>query len=903
MALTSGTRLGPYEIQSPLGAGGMGEVYRATDTRLDRVVAVKIIPAHLHADSDLKVRFEREARAISSLQHPHICTLFDVGHQDGTDYIVMEYLEGETLANRLAKGPMPVDQVLKTGIEIADALDKAHRQGIVHRDLKPANIMLTKGGAKLMDFGLAKAQSATIMTTSRTGGFTPSPTMPTMNVTALTSPAAPLTQKGSIIGTYQYMAPEVLQGVDADARSDNFSFGCVLYEMTTGKRAFDGKSQVGVLAAILEKEPEPISTVQPFAPPALDRLIRVCLAKDPDQRWQSAHDLKMQLESIVEMGSKAGVPAVVLETRKNRGRSLMTVSAVGWLLAVAAIVAVVYYARRLSVEQQPFQAEVGLPAGSHMVFSQVGGVAISPDGHKLAFPAETTDTPALWIRDLETGKQWAVAGAEGASFPFWSPDSRTVGFFAGGKLRTVAASGGPVQSLCDAPAGRGGTWNSSGVILFTPNIEEPLYKVSEAGGSPVLVTKLGGQGFTHRNPEFLPDGKHFLFTEMNVARLKGNLLAGSLNGGEPKLVIEDVSDAFFSQGFLLYVKDRNLLAQRFDLSSFKVSGNPIPVVQNIEFWGAKALGDFAASPGGTIVYRTANSSQSRLAWLKLPDKQIEEFGDPITGVDTAGGLSNAAEMSADGTKIAFSKHDPTSPDSELWVLETAHKTLTRQSTSSTGEGYFAFSPDSAKIAITSLDPNNRRLSIKSLSTGVEEAIATGDKIFLVNSWTPDGKYLICVFQDPKTQFDLYAVPLDGGKPLPLLTQSYNEYGGILSPNGKWMAYFSSESGRTELYVTDFPGVHSKLQISSGGAYWMDWSRDGKRLYFANGGKLIASEMRNPDALELSNTETIAALDGIQPISAGSEGRILVLKDISAGQSEPFHLVLHFPQLLERSAAN
>jgi Tol biopolymer transport system component len=903
MALTSGTRLGPYEIQSPLGAGGMGEVYRATDTRLDRVVAVKIIPAHLHADSDLKVRFEREARAISSLQHPHICTLFDVGHQDGTDYIVMEYLEGETLANRLAKGPMPVDQVLKTGIEIADALDKAHRQGIVHRDLKPANIMLTKGGAKLMDFGLAKAQSATIMTTSRTGGFTPSPTMPTMNVTALTSPAAPLTQKGSIIGTYQYMAPEVLQGVDADARSDNFSFGCVLYEMTTGKRAFDGKSQVGVLAAILEKEPEPISAVQPFAPPALDRLIRVCLAKDPDQRWQSAHDLKMQLESIVEMGSKAGVPAVVGETRKNRGPSLLAVSAVGWLLAIAAIVGLFYYARRLTAELQPVQAEIQLPSGSHMVFGQIGGVSISPDGHKLAFPAQTTEAPALWIRDLETAREWAVAGTEGASFPFWSPDSRTVGFFAGGKLRTVAAAGGPVQSLCDAPAGRGGSWNSSGVILFTPNIEEALYKVSEAGGSPVQVTKLGGQGFTHRNPVFLPDGKHFLFTEMSVARLKSNLLAGSLDGGEPKLVVEDVSNAFYSQGFVLYVKDRNLMAQRLDPSSFKVSGNPIPVVQNVEFWAAKALGDFAASPTGSVVYRTANSSQSRLAWLKLPSQQLEEFGDPITGLDTSAGLFATAQMTADGNKIAFSKHEPTSPNSELWVLETAHKTLTRQSTSWTGEGYFAFSPDGAKIAITMMDNNDRKLSIKSLSTGVEEGIATGDKIFLVNSWTPDGKYLICVFQDPKSQFDLYAVPVAGGKPLPLLTQSYNEYGGVVSPNGKWMAYFSNESGRTELYVTDFPGVHSKLQVSSGGAYWHAWSRDGKRLYFANGNKLIASEMRNPEVMEFSNTETIAKLDGFEPVSVASDGRILVLKDVGAGQSEPFHLVLHFPQLLEHSALN
>lgn len=878
----------------------MGEVYRARDTRLDRIVAVKIIPDQLQADQDLRTRFEREARAISSLQHPHICTLFDVGHQDGTDYIVMEYLEGETLGDRLRIGPLPLDQALKIAIEIADALEKAHRNGIIHRDLKPGNIMLTKSGAKLMDFGLAKARAVASAIRVGSSGGSLTPSSPTMNVASLTSPVAPLTQKGSIVGTFQYIAPEVLQGAEADARSDNFSFGCVLYEMTTGKRAFDGKSQVGVLAAILEKEPEPISTTQPLAPPALDRLIRTCLEKDPDQRWQSAHDLKVQLQAISEMGSKAGVPAVVLGTRRHNKRLLVALVGIGWTLALVGLILALYYSGRVAEERQPINAEIVLPNGAAMSFGAAGGVAISPDGHKLAVPAETANIMKLWIRDLETGKAWSVAGTDGAAFPFWSPDSKLLGFFAGGKLRTVAASGGPVQIICDAPAGRGGSWSQAGVIVFTPNIEEPLYKVAEAGGVPVAVTKLGAQGFTHRNPVFLPDGKHFLFSEHMVGAERGGLYAGSLDGGNPKLVVDRASNASYSQGYLLYLRDRNLLAQHFDPGSLTVKGNPIPITENIEYWGPKDLGNFSASPTGTLVYRTAESDQARFAWMKLPGKEMEEFGDPINGIYLANGSVPATRLSNDGRKIAFVKREPSSPDTELWVFELDHKTLTRQNVSTPGTVHGAFSPDGTKIAIAALSGTTSSLTIKSLSTGMEQKLQTNSTTLrpYVDCWTPDGKYLIVMAQDPKTQFDLYAQPVDGGKEIPLLTQSYNEYDGLVSPNGKWMAYFSNESGRAELYVTDFPGVHSKFQISSDGAYWHAWSHDGKHLYFANGNKLLASEIRNPDTMEFSNTETVTTLDGVQPVAFAPDGRLLVLKAVNGGQTEPLHILLHFSESSE-----
>jgi Tol biopolymer transport system component/tRNA A-37 threonylcarbamoyl transferase component Bud32 len=889
MALTSGTKLGPYEIQSPLGAGGMGEVYRAHDSRLGRDVAIKVLPPQLQADPDLKARFEREARAISSLQHAHICTLFDVGHQDGIDYLVMEYLEGETLAARLLRGPLPLDQVLSIAIQTADALERAHRHGIIHRDLKPGNIMLTKSGAKLMDFGLAKGKATAASSGGSVGLLTPS--TPTMNVAQMTSPLTPLTQKGLIVGTFQYMAPEVLQGAEADARSDIFSFGCALYEMAAGKRPFDGKSQVGVLAAILEKEPEPISVVQPMTPPALEKLIRTCLAKDPDQRWQSAHDVKLQLEAISEMGSKAGVPAVVAGARRGRKRLGTVFAVAGWVLAVAGLVAALLYSRRLSQEQQPVRVDVDLPSGVDMSMNSFGGAVISPDGKKLVIPATTPNGSELWVRDLTSGKAVLIPGTQGAAFPFWSPESNMVGFFSNGKMRTVAAAGGPIQIICDAPAGRGGAWSPAGMIVFTPNIEEPLYKVGESGGTPVAVTKLGGNGHTHRNPIFLPDGKHFLFTQRLVAAPVGDLYAGSLDGSEPKLVVQQASNGVYAQGYLLYLHDRNLMAQHFDPRSMTVSGNPVPVAENVEYWGPKDLGDFSVSATGTLVYRTEQAAESRFAWMKLPGTESEEFGDTIRGI--GGQIS----VSADAKKIAFAKREADAPDTDLWLYDVDRKILARQTFNVRGFIYSAFSPDGAKLAITSSIGTQGSMRIKTLATGEEHPITSQiQDIAYVHSWSPDGRYLIVSIQDPKTLFDVYAQPVDGSKPVPLLNQSYDERDGEVSPNGKWMAYVSNESGRIEIYITDFPGAHSKMQISSEGAFWHAWSHDGKSLYFANGKKLMVTEIRNPETMELGGTTMVTTLDA-RPLGFGSDGRLLVLKSTNGQQAEPLRMVLHFPETL------
>ena len=501
MALTNGTRLAPYEIISPVGAGGMGEVYRARDTRLDRTVAIKVLPPHLIEKPDARQRFDREARAISSLQHPCICTLHDVGRQGGVDFLVMEYLEGETLAKRIAKGPLPPDQLLKCGIEICAGLDKAHRTGVIHRDLKPSNIILTKAGAKLLDFGLAKP-----LDVAPIGSLT---ALPTSSKPIEASPAKALTTEGSFVGTFQYMSPEQLDGREADERSDIFSLGAVLYEMATGKRAFDGKSQSSVIAAILERDPPPISQLQPMSPPSLDRVVKICLAKDPDDRWQSVHDVELQLRWIAEEGSQAGIAASA-GARRSRSQFAGWIVAAICFLASVALAAVIFL--RAPELAQAMRSSLLPPQGSAY---EPYNFAVSPDGSRLAFVALGPDgQDTLWVRTLSASGAQQVSGTEDASFPFWSPDSRRIGFFAAGKLKAVDIASGTVEVLADAQGGRGGTWNNQGTILFAPEIFGPLLTVSERGGVATRATKISrsGSGQAHRWPSFLPDDKHFLFT-------------------------------------------------------------------------------------------------------------------------------------------------------------------------------------------------------------------------------------------------------------------------------------------------------------------------------------------------------------------------------------------------------
>src|SRR5262245_11403851 len=471
MTHTAGTRLGPYELLSPLGAGGMGEVWRGKDTRLDRSVAVKILPAGFAGDEERRIRFEREAKTISSLSHPHICTLFDVGREGEAQFLVMELLEGESLADRLQKGPLPLEQVARFGAQVAEALDAAHKQGIVHRDLKPGNVVLTKSGAKLLDFGLARPGAGI-------GGLSDSTEMPTQ--------AKPLTNAGTLLGTFQYMAPEQLEGAEADARTDIFALGALLYEMATGRRAFQGSSRTSLIAAIVSSQPAPISTVTPMTPAALDHVVRRCLEKDPDDRWQSARDVAASLHWIGESGSQAGIAAPLAPRRKIREKLAWGVAA---LMSLVAVVTAVAYVSRPAPSRRPFRATIEPPPGHALIPFDQFGLSLSPDGKTLAFVCAAGDgRRQIWLRSLSEMAARPVPETDGGWYPFWSPDGQSLGFFADGKLKAIDLRGGSPRTLAEAPSGRGGSWGRNGTVLFAPNISSPILRVSSQGGKTEPVT-------------------------------------------------------------------------------------------------------------------------------------------------------------------------------------------------------------------------------------------------------------------------------------------------------------------------------------------------------------------------------------------------------------------------------
>ncbi|HEY3124686.1 MAG TPA: protein kinase, partial [Thermoanaerobaculia bacterium] len=597
MTISAGNRLGPYEVLAPLGAGGMGEVYKARDTRLERTVAIKVLPRHLSESAEGRQRFEREAKTISQLSHPHICALYDVGREGETEYLVMEYLEGETLSERLVKGPLPLEQTLRYGAEIADALDKAHRQGIVHRDLKPGNVMLTKSGVKLLDFGLAKAFA---------------PVAPASILTSLPT-ETPLTEKGTILGTFQYMAPEQLEGKEADARTDIFAFGAVLYEMATGQKAFMGASQASLIGAILHTEPRPISTIQPMTPPALDRVVKTCLAKDPEDRWQSAGDAGKELKWIAE-GSAAGAAAPPLVASRRRPLEWVAWSgfAIAGLSAAILAAALLRQAARAR-DVRPVRAFITAPEKTTFRFNFAGGPpALSLDGGKLVFSAATSDgKPLLWVRPLESLVAQPLPGTEDAVFPFWSPDGRFVGFFAGTKLKKIEASGGPPVTLCEvSEGGRGGSWSRENTILFSGRFT-PVYRVSAAGGDPVAITKLNParKDTTHRWPLLLPDGRRFLYlaSETGSEGESNAIFVASLDGQENRLLLHASSNVAYASGHLLFVRERMLMAQRFDAGSARLVGDPFPIAE-VQYDALFSRAVFSVSDNGALVYQSGSAA-------------------------------------------------------------------------------------------------------------------------------------------------------------------------------------------------------------------------------------------------------------------------------------------------------
>ncbi len=844
MSLAPGTRLGPYEISTPLGAGGMGEVYRARDPRLGRDVAIKVLPLALTANAESRARFEREARTISSLNHPHICTIHDVGREGDTDYLVLELIEGETLAARLARGSLPTGDVLKFGAQIADALDRAHRAGVIHRDLKPGNVMLTKSGAKLMDFGLARA-TGLAGPASGSATMAPSPTI-----------AGPLTAEGTVVGTFQYMAPEQLEGKEADARGDLWSFGCVLYEMATGKAAFSGSTQASLISAIMRDVPRPMAERVPTSPPALDRLVGALLAKDPDERLQTAHDAKLQLQWAGDAGSSASstvapAPGGFAAVRRGRG-ALLPALAVG-LALVAAAAWFLPLGRTFGRGEGRVRLTIQPPAGI-VVADNATSAVISPDGRMIVFVGSDSSASArLWLRDLGSLEARPIEGTEHGLQPFWAPDSRGLGFFADGKMKKLAIAGGKPEILCDAPDPRGGTWGSRGTIVFAPLATGGLFSIAAEGGkvTELVLPDSSRHETALRFPCFLPDGRRYLFVTLPRRDGAFDVQLGELGSRKPRSIAHaGASPVYTEPGYLITARGARMTAERFDARAGKVTGQPFTIGEapvGVPNDGAPIA---SASRGGVLAYSSGSLINSRLEWW-------DRAGRIVGALPLPGGSWSTPLISPDGRQ-ALVLRATSMFELDLWRLDLGTGESTRITFVPTQlQGGFAWSPDGNRVVCNMTPKGPGDLFIQSVNGGEPELLYESDVVFKnPASWSPDGKFITFYQPDAKTGWDVWAIPVDGErKPIPLVRTPANEGGGWISPDGRWVAYNSDESGRSELYVQSFPGPSGRTRVSGSassstnpGVCW--WSRDSREFLFVTGTSLRAVPIGSGAALEI-----------------------------------------------------
>ena len=869
MPLSGGDKLGPYEILAPLGAGGMGEVYKARDTRVDRIVAVKV------SKQEFTERFERESLAVAALNHPHICQLYDVG----PNYLVMEYIEGSPL-----KGPLPLDKALEYAGQIASALDTAHTNKVTHRDLKPANILVTKSaGVKLLDFGLAKIDRPV-----------------TVDDATL---AMGLTAKGTILGTLLYMSPEQVNGIEAGPRSDIFSFGLVLYEMITAKRAFEGATAASVIGAILER---PAPSVADVAPAALDRLLRRCLEKDPENRWQTARDLRAALELV----SQASIPAAGFRAQGPRRWFWPT-------LAIAATIGVLTLAflhlrKAPPAEPSTVRFEIPPPEKSSIDFFK-----LSPDGHVLAFVADSR----LWIRSLDSLEVQTLAGTEGAQEMFWSPDSQLIAFFAQGKLKKIAASGGPAQIICSVSQAHGGTWNRDGIIVLPLSLTSGLFQVSAGGGTPVPLTKLGrsSPGFSQILPEFLPDGRHFLYAAVSNPAEKG-IYVGSLDGSASVRLLPETSNASYvpaagtpgQDGYLIFRRGQALMAQRLDPKRLSLRGDASPLVE--EVGGSSLWTAFSVSENGTLVYTTAGGARGRgasaqLAWWDRSGKQVGLFSPPGTYDDF--------RLAPNETRVAFSMSRADNVD--VWVLDAVRGISSRLTSDPAIDDPPMWSPDGLRVVWASNRSGAFDLYIKSANgTGPEQLlIKMGTAAGWPEDWSQDGRFLIYQIPGVKTGQDLWVAPqpFEGTgadrKPAPYLQTEFDEKHGRFSPDGHWVAYTSNESGRDEIYVQSLPLSGAKFQISAGGGIEPEWRKDGTELFYIAGDHTL---MVVPVKLAISTSEPfqigqpkrlfiVPVLDTFivgRSYQVSKDGQRFLLRALASGTTAPaLTAVLNFQTQLKK----
>ena len=827
-ALTPGMRLGVFAVESFVGAGGMGEVYKARDTRLDCHVAIKVLSPDAATDPRGRARFAYEARAIARLSHPRICSVHEMGHQDGVDFLVMEYLEGETLAARLRKGPMPLAQALRTAVEIAESVAAAHAQGVVHRDLKPGNVMLTSAGAKLLDFGLARLRPPAAADLSMASRPFPSETLP-----------------GVIAGTLPYMAPEQLEGGEVDARADIFAFGAVLYEMITGRKAFEGTSRAAVMSAILSSDPPAVGALQPLTPPALDQVIRSCLAKDRKDRWASAHDVLLQLEWIAGHLSSMTVPAGVAQNRRREVLAWTVAAMTG--LALVALWA--WTPQRPSPEVRPHVSSALPPVGVSLETDEAPG--ISPDGSRLLFVGhDATGTQLLYTRALDVaGAAQPLAETDGASLPFWSPDSRSIGFFGQGKLKTVDIQTGQIRTLADAGAPRGGTWNRDDVILFAPRPATGLYRISAAGGEPTPVRVRIGPGFSFPwFPSFLPDGRHFLFFAPTPAQPENaGVFVASLDSSTARRLVTGRSRAVHAPGYLLFWREGALLAQAFDETTLEVHGNRIAVANGVGLNPVTNQGLFSVSDAGTLVFFAGAVGESELVWFDRAGRRIGSPGPR--------GVFNSLSLSPDAASVVYDQAEPRNRTFDLWRLDFARDIPSRLTFHPSHDLFPLWSPDGTRIAFSSIrEPPPQLYALNADSAGTERPLFKTSVPASPSAWSSDASLLIYDSTDPQTGGDIWVLPLNGkAEPHPVLRTAADEHYGALSPDGRWLTYISNETGAYEVYVESFPATGFKRQVSTRGGFEPHWRRDGKELfYLAPDQTLMAASVKShPTVLDVN----------------------------------------------------
>lgn len=833
MSIAPGTKLGRYEIRTQLGAGGMGEVYRARDDKLNRDVAIKVLPAAFSEDGDRLHRFEQEAQAVAALNHPSILAVYDVGTYDNAPYVVSELLEGETLREAIDHHALSPRKATEYATQIARGLSAAHEKGIIHRDLKPDNVFITADDrVKILDFGLAKLVQPSGEETAQTD-------IATRKVQ---------TDPGAVMGTAGYMSPEQVRGRPVDHRSDIFSFGAVLYEMLSRRRAFRGESAIETLNAILKEDPPELTSTNPNIAPALERVVLHCLEKSPDRRFQSASDVAFALESLSGVTSHPSQQTILVGKAPSFSRSwnrerIVWLGVCAALLIATTVLAIAYFSRpqtstRVTRLALPNPEKGSLPTR----------VTVSPDGSRVVFIASTGDGKrVLFLRSLDTVNSQQLAGTEGAQSPFWSPDSRFIGYFAGDKLFKIDALGGRPQALCNTTENRGGAWNRDGVILFSSL--EGLYRVSAQGGTPVLATKTDEKEEAHRWPYFLPDGQHFLFLGDSAATEEHHIRIGSLDSQDSQILFGGISRiAYAPPGYLLYVNQGALVAQPFDARTLKLTGDPTTIVEHVAEVGSNHEFDFSVSEDGVLAYQSGNPN-SQLTWFDRQGKKLNAVGDPAN--------YGSVVLSPKEQHAAVPVLDSDGRIADIWVLDLERGRLSRLTFDPSGDGAPVWSPDEKTIVFSSSrgtkPPQVNIYSKASNGAGDDRLLLETDSEKFPTSWSRDGKYLLFGNWAPKLTGSIWVMSPAGNEQPRAVLQStvFDHFHGQLSPNAKFLAYGSNESGRPEIYIQPFPPSGQKWQISSNGGGYPLWRADGKELFFVTAdGHVMSAEIRLGSAAEV-----------------------------------------------------